>query len=121
MKIEYEDLQLTITLTYSQLAKCTYNIRISVSILLSLCRLLSAMVTFVLHRFFFLIFSTFAYLVPVILATVFTDPAQLVKKEYDFVVVGGGTAGNVLANRLTNGTNFTVLVIEAGITSVYTQ
>lgn len=34
MKIEYEDLQLTITLTYSQRAKCTYNIRISVSILL---------------------------------------------------------------------------------------
>ena len=79
------------------------------------------MVTLVVHRFLFLILPTFAYLVPVILATVFTDPAQLVKKEYDFVVVGGGTAGNVLANRLTNGTNYTVLVIEAGITSVYTQ
>ncbi|KAJ7187861.1 alcohol oxidase [Mycena filopes] len=33
---------------------------------------------------------------------------------FDFVVVGGGTAGNVLGNRLSEDEGFSVLVIEAG-------
>ncbi|KAF8886161.1 aryl-alcohol-oxidase from pleurotus Eryingii [Infundibulicybe gibba] len=50
-------------------------------------------------------------------ATVYTDPSKLKKSTYDFVVVGGGTAGNVVANRLTESGEFSVLVIEAGVTN----
>ncbi|KAK1982844.1 GMC oxidoreductase [Colletotrichum cereale] len=34
--------------------------------------------------------------------------------EYDYVVVGGGTSGLVVANRLSEDSNMTVLVIESG-------
>ncbi|KAJ3511702.1 hypothetical protein NLJ89_g3945 [Agrocybe chaxingu] len=42
------------------------------------------------------------------------DLTRVVNTNYDFVIVGGGTAGNVVANRLTENQNFNVLVLEAG-------
>ncbi|KIP06821.1 hypothetical protein PHLGIDRAFT_128071 [Phlebiopsis gigantea 11061_1 CR5-6] len=50
-------------------------------------------------------------------AAVYTDAKHLPSASYDFVIVGAGTAGNVLASRLTEEGKYSVLVIEAGVTN----
>lgn len=39
---------------------------------------------------------------------------EAIKTEFDYIIVGGGTAGCVLANRLTEYENVQVLLIESG-------
>ncbi|KAH7074077.1 oxidoreductase [Paraphoma chrysanthemicola] len=39
----------------------------------------------------------------------------LLPTKFDFIIVGGGTAGNVVAGRLAENPNVSILVIEAGI------
>ncbi|KAK0560099.1 hypothetical protein OC844_003980 [Tilletia horrida] len=53
-------------------------------------------------------------LTPSALAIVTTNPSQATSRSFDYVIVGGGLAGMVAANRLSADSNVNVLVIESG-------
>ncbi|KAF8512598.1 aryl-alcohol oxidase [Hysterangium stoloniferum] len=56
----------------------------------------------------------FFLLIPPSLCAIYTNIADLPQTNFDFIVIGGGLAGNVIANRLTENAKVSVLVLEAG-------
>ncbi|KAJ6617535.1 aryl-alcohol-oxidase from pleurotus Eryingii [Mycena sp. CBHHK59/15] len=47
-------------------------------------------------------------------AKLYANAGDLPRSEYDFVVIGAGNAGNVIASRLSENPEYTICVIEAG-------
>ncbi|KAG7450004.1 aryl-alcohol-oxidase from pleurotus Eryingii [Guyanagaster necrorhizus] len=59
-------------------------------------------------------FLQLLFLASICSATIYERLSDVPTQDFDYIIVGGGTAGNVLANRLTEQKNTSVLVLEAG-------
>lgn len=58
------------------------------------------------------------YLLAIIASHVVAASESLADRSFDFIVVGGGTSGLVVANRLSESPDVQVLVIEAGYSAL---
>lgn len=52
--------------------------------------------------------------VRIVTATIYNDPSLVAGQTYDFIVVGAGATGPILAHRLAEVPDWRVLLIEAG-------
>jgi len=51
---------------------------------------------------------------PPCLARIYNNPWKLTKTQYDYIVIGSGAAGSVVAARLSEDSTVSVLLVEAG-------
>ncbi|XP_045497677.1 glucose dehydrogenase [FAD, quinone]-like [Colias croceus] len=71
-----------------------------------------------IHLFQFFLFSLCVHIFTVYIYVIYYIDLfysiQDIESEYDFIIVGSGTAGSLIAHRLATETNHTFIVLEAG-------